>query len=524
MLISIDGIKKYYKTKDGVKKALRGIHLFVDHGEFVTISGPSGSGKTTLISILALLMTQSRGKYYYNNEKVHPLDESRKEKIRSSEIGFIFQEGLLLSGLSVYENCALPLLYSGLDKSEVLKRCREALKKVGLEDYIQHKPNQLSGGQQQRVAIARALMNQPKLIIADEPCAALDPDTRLDVLKIFQDLNAEGVTILMVSHSIEDAKFSRRIIRIEDGFLTDDRLVICPDISVRRMREVDFETDKTISDPAMNIEEDKIAQMIELQALSRDEKGFLQSLNRVLHISGFQSLTLCLKVLGLCELDFVDLTGVIKVAYHFIEHPDWKIRLLALRLFAKNIVLLKSGDKSFLKSALQKMLIDANTMVREDAFQLLAERQSELGAEFIKQYVSSGSKDSSPQVRAICAKMLPGIDKKYLSAAFKRFLSDRDFRVVSNAVESLWIVHKEGRAGIGVEDVTGLLQKLAVHDNNRLKANIALIYRNIDEELSKKITLELLNHENPSYIASGIYVASAYFQDLLKSYMPMLID
>ncbi len=214
----------YVDPRLGKFNALENINLSIKSGEYVSLVGPSGSGKTSLANILGLLVSPTRGKIFYSGRSISDLSESERIDIRGAEIGFIFQDYVLIEYLTVLENVALTLSYQKISRKEALDRAALELNRLGLSQKLHHLPKQLSGGQKQRVAIARALLRKPKVILADEPTGALDQQSRYEVLSILQDLNASGMTIVTVTHSEEDATASKRIIRIEQGKIVDDHL------------------------------------------------------------------------------------------------------------------------------------------------------------------------------------------------------------------------------------------------------------------------------------------------------------
>lgn len=222
MIIKTDNLKRTYVTGTQSVDAIKGINLEIQRGEFLSIMGPSGSGKTTLMNIIGCLDTATSGKYYLNEKLVNNLSDDELSKIRNKEIGFVFQSFHLLARNSALNNVILPLRYAGFRENDAIKRATEVLKKVGLSDRIDHSPSELSGGQQQRVAIARALVNKPSIIFADEPTGNLDSKTGEDVMKLFQDLNNQGQTIILITHEEDIAMQSKRIINIKDGLIESD--------------------------------------------------------------------------------------------------------------------------------------------------------------------------------------------------------------------------------------------------------------------------------------------------------------
>lgn len=221
-IIHIENITKNYKVGTQVVRALRSVSLDIYKGEYVAIMGASGSGKSTLMNILGCLDTPSSGKYVLNGKDVSRLSDDRLAEIRNSEIGFIFQVFNLLPRNSALENVMLPLVYSGIRKADRKNRAEQILVDVGLEDRMEHRPNELSGGQRQRVAIARALVNKPALLLADEPTGNLDSKISEEIMKLFADIHLKGNTLVMVTHEEYIAKHAHRIVKLKDGEIESD--------------------------------------------------------------------------------------------------------------------------------------------------------------------------------------------------------------------------------------------------------------------------------------------------------------
>lgn len=216
-MIKLEHISKTYTLGTEKVKALDDINLTIKEGEFISIIGPSGSGKSTLMNIIGLLDTEHSGKYYLDNKEIKKLNDNELSILRSKSIGFVFQHFNLLPKLTAIENVMVPLLYQGYTASEAYNLSKEVLKKVNLSHRLNHLPNELSGGQMQRVSIARALVSKPKLILADEPTGAVDTKTGEEIIKIFEELNNNGQTIILITHDMNIASHAKRTIQIQDG-------------------------------------------------------------------------------------------------------------------------------------------------------------------------------------------------------------------------------------------------------------------------------------------------------------------
>jgi putative ABC transport system ATP-binding protein len=223
IMIQIKNLSKVFRTEEVETTALNEVSITINQGEFVTIMGASGSGKSTLLNIVGLLDNASSGNYQLLNQEIIGLKEQEKSKVRKQNIGFIFQNFNLIDELSVYDNIELPLIYNNVPSSERKKKVEIIAERLGISHRLKHYPQQLSGGQQQRVAVARALINDPKIILADEPTGNLDSKNGNEVMELLTDLHAQGSTILMVTHSDYDASFSQRTIFMKDGMIVSEK-------------------------------------------------------------------------------------------------------------------------------------------------------------------------------------------------------------------------------------------------------------------------------------------------------------
>lgn len=224
-VISLKGIKKSYFLGHQELPVLKGIDLLIAKNEYAALMGPSGSGKSTLMNIIGCLDTASEGQYILNSKDVSHMEEDELADVRNTEIGFVFQQFNLLPRLTAWENVALPLIYAGESKARREERARAMLDKVGLGDRAHHKPNELSGGQSQRVAVARALINNPSILLADEPTGNLDTKTSVEIMDLFSQIHEQGNTVLLVTHEEDIAHFTNRIIRIRDGVVESDQAI-----------------------------------------------------------------------------------------------------------------------------------------------------------------------------------------------------------------------------------------------------------------------------------------------------------
>ena len=223
-LISLKKIKRHYDVGGEKVRALDGVDLTINQNEYISIMGPSGSGKSTLMNMIGCLDTPTEGTYEFEGELVHEMDDDQLASIRNRKIGFVFQTFNLLPKATALRNVEVPLIYSNISKSKRLKMASDSLISVGLEDRLDHKPNELSGGQRQRVAIARALVNNPSIILADEPTGNLDSKSGIEIMKILHELYTNGNTIILVTHEEDIAMHAKRIITIFDGKIKEDKI------------------------------------------------------------------------------------------------------------------------------------------------------------------------------------------------------------------------------------------------------------------------------------------------------------
>lgn len=237
-VIKVEDLWKIYQLGEVQVEALRGVSFEIEEGEFVAIMGPSGSGKSTLMNILGCLDRPTRGRYFLDGQEVSQLNENQLAQVRNKKIGFIFQSFNLLPRLAALQNVELPLIYAGIPSQKRKEQAIKSLEAVGLGDRIHHYPNQLSGGQQQRVAIARALVNDPSIILADEPTGNLDTRSSEEIMHILQELNQEGKTIVLVTHERDIASHTHRILHFRDGQLVDNETIEQPVEALEVLKEL----------------------------------------------------------------------------------------------------------------------------------------------------------------------------------------------------------------------------------------------------------------------------------------------
>ena len=223
-IIKIKGIKKIYQVGNQEVRALNGVDLTIYKNEYVAIMGPSGSGKSTLMNLLGCLDTPTSGTYILNDTDVSKMRDDQLAEVRNKEIGFVFQSFNLLPRYDALNNVALPLIYAGIPKAKREEEAKNALMNVDLGDRMEHKPNELSGGQKQRVAVARAMVNNPSIILADEPTGNLDTKTSVDIMSLFEEVYAKGNTIIVVTHEEDISRYARRIVRLRDGLVESDEV------------------------------------------------------------------------------------------------------------------------------------------------------------------------------------------------------------------------------------------------------------------------------------------------------------
>ncbi|MEQ1877517.1 MAG: ATP-binding cassette domain-containing protein, partial [Bdellovibrionia bacterium] len=432
-LVQVKNLSKNVLNGENKIGILRKVSFGIAEGDFVTFMGKSGSGKSTLISILGCLMTPSKGSYVLSGKELVGLSSNQLARIRNRYMGFVFQDYVLLNGLTVLDNVLLPLHYrSDIWAGEAQRRALECLAAVGMKDRWHSYPTELSGGQKQRVAIARALVNKPKVLFADEPCGALDATSRQEVLAIFQNLNSQGSTIVMVTHAKEDALHSKRIIYIENGYLAGEELVERPLIAMPRGKPQGPQpADSKESRPTLP------SNLIELLGMSPSIDNMRQALKIFGGVTDPGEVAGCLQQL----LPFVNVPhgpkSLLTIIRTHVASKDWAVKLKATQL-AEGIML--SGDtscRSDLVQVLTNLTTDAHSDVRHTAYSgLIASYTSIPGPEYFD-LLRAGAVDKDARVRAKVALGMANCKLKNVEADLKQLLKDHEDRVRSNALATM---------------------------------------------------------------------------------------
>lgn len=443
-MIEMENITKVYGEARNQVKVIKGISLFVDKGEFVSIMGPSGSGKSTLAAILGCLSEPSTGTYKINGIDITKISKKSMASLRNQNIGYIFQDFHLLDGQSAWENVSLPLVYAGISAGKRKLRALECLAAVGLSERVNHFPNQLSGGQKQRVAIARALVNNPVFLFADEATGALDKKTGQEVLSIMQKLNLEGHTIIQVTHSREDAQYSKRILHLVDGLIVKDEMVDRPVIGNLSLNEQ--EQDQLIG---------RIWRVAQVTPFGNPED--LESLKKMFDQTSSRSSTVnAIKALA----PWKD-SGCEDILRKLMSHMDWVIRSEVVRNARKR-------SKDFILEICRKGLADDNAWVR----QLSLLEMKECGVKNLDpgdiEIVLKHFEDSDERIRATVVKMLPEFADERIMSFLIKALKDRDGRVRANALDALL---QKG----GYEAHLESMKELLKDSHNRARGNAAFM-------------------------------------------------
>ena len=464
-MIEMESITKVYGDARNPVKVIKGISLFVDKGEFVSIMGPSGSGKSTLAAILGCLSEPSSGVYKINGIDITKISKKSMASLRNKNIGYIFQDFHLLDGQTAWENVSLPLVYAGISAGSRKKRALESLAAVGLSERVNHYPNQLSGGQKQRVAIARALVNNPVFLFADEATGALDKKTGQEVLSIMQKLNLEGHTIIQVTHSREDAHYSKRILHLVDGLIVKDEMVERPVIGNLSLNEQ--EGDQLIGriwrvahvTPDKNIEDINSLKNLCLKTASRS--ALVHAIKALAPILDSE-----------CE-------GILR---NLMAHLDWVIRSEVVRNARKR-------DRKFLLEICRKGLNDDNAWVRQLSLLELKECGAKSFDAVDVELVFKHFDDGDERIRATVVKMLAEFEDKRVMEFLVKALGDRDGRVRANALDSLDMLGN-------FEEHLNVIKNLLKDSHNRARGNAAVMMFKFSPREAMENLVEMLRSES----------------------------
>ena len=443
-MIEMENITKVYGEARNPVKVIKGISLFVDKGEFVSIMGPSGSGKSTLAAILGCLSAPSSGIYKINGIDVTQISKKSMASLRNQNIGYIFQDFHLLDGQTAWENVSLPLVYAGISAGKRKARALECLAAVGLSDRVSHYPNQLSGGQKQRVAIARALVNNPVFLFADEATGALDKKTGQEVLSIMQKLNLEGHTIIQVTHSREDAQYSKRILHLVDGLIVKDEMVDRPMIGNISLNEQ--EDDQLVG---------RIWRVAQVAPIKNPE-DFASLKKLFLKTSSRSSIVHAIKAIApwtdsACE----------EILRKLMHHTDWVIRSEVVRNARKR-------QTGFVLEICRLGLEDDNAWVRQLSLLELKECGVKNLQESDIELVFKHFEDSDERIRATVVKIIPEFKDSRAMEFLARALKDRDGRVRANALDAM----QEMGA---YENYLHVIKPMLNDSHNRARGNAALM-------------------------------------------------
>lgn len=513
-MIRLENIKKEFKIGTSVAHILKGISISIEKGEFVSIMGPSGSGKSTLSSILGCLASPSSGRYMLMNTDIATRSGDDLSRLRNEKIGFIFQDFNLLSGLSALENVMLPLFYSSVSKFNAKKLAMEKIESVGLQKWAYHKPHQLSGGQKQRVAIARALVSNPLFLFADEPTGALDRDTGSEIMGLMQQLNAQGHTIVLVTHSLEHCNYGKRILYLEDGLITRDEVVHNPTFSGAKIIEdkqifVGTVWDLIIKDPRKH---------------PADFQAILHFFNSIQH----DAQNLIYAIQAFSQWDDPEAHKLLQSLAH---HEDWSVRAEVLR----NV---RYMNPKFAESLCVQALHDPNEWVRFLSINHFRFKNFNALNSNIVNLIHRSLEDSDERVRSSTLAVMKAWKKNAPVEKILTKLADSDGRVRANAIEVLEDFleteinlrevikqhtqdpHPRARANslkalfpYEKEFVLSALKVMLAADNSMFRASASWVLKFIDPQLAIPILTERLLLEKEVSIHERL---KATLEELLK--------
>ena len=489
-MIEMIDITKEFTQGESKIKILKGIHLFVPKGDFISIMGPSGSGKSTLASILGFLSRPTSGTFKIDGKDVGSLSSAQLAELRNRLLGYIFQDFNLLDGMSAAENVALPLIYAGVASGTRHKKALACLEKVGLAHKANNHPNQLSGGQKQRVAIARALVNDPAILFADEPCGALDKKTGMEILAIMQTLNAAGHTIVMVTHSPQDALYTKRIVHLVDGLIVRDELVEKPAIAIGESANVDAAgRERMVWDIAAEIQ-------------SRDT-AILEKIISVLKSSVHAGAKFGAAV-SLAK--WIDDDRALAALEALLSDAEWSVRAEVIRSLSKK-------PAARITPLLIRASSDANPWVRFLAVGEMRFLDSKWLLANERQRIFDFTHDPDERIRATVTRILQTWDDPGVEDVLLQMTKDFDGRVRANAIEALDFrkipaerlspltanledPHNRARANAAValygsmpELAIDTVEKMATDSNNMMRMSAAWALGRFDHDRATKIIL-----------------------------------
>jgi putative ABC transport system ATP-binding protein len=524
MLISVENLTKKVISKNGELTILKGLNFSVEEGEFLSVMGPSGAGKSTLISVLGCLMSFSSGNVKIAGQSIGELSSSELAVLRNRWIGFIFQDYLLLDGFSVLENILLPLHYRfDISAEEGHRRAMELLERVGLGHKAKSFPKQLSGGQKQKVAIARALVIQPKVIFADEPCGALDPISRLEVLALLQELGMQGVTTVMVTHNQDDADHSRRVLMIEDGFLASDLAVERVLIASPRIKKAEEDDSKSLDLIDLNFATPSPWNQIRL--LSEKPSPVLwasvlkvfQSVKESFEIE--KSLRMITKY---CKESYA-LNDLMILLQKFLPEKNWRVRFavgeLLLEIVKKNPNQWK--ELPGLAEMTELCVSDPMSDMRHFGFRILLHAKGLFSEEQLFKHIQENKLNPDSRVRGDVALICGFVPYDQVKDLLRVFLKDLNSRVRSNALVTLWsLVQSHGISPLSLAEETLFFLE---DPSNRLVADAVVFSHPYYPEACNPALKKLLMHEAPEFVASGIFAASRVNPSMLQLSLPRLL-
>jgi putative ABC transport system ATP-binding protein len=478
-MIELDNIIKSFPFSGCEMKILKGIELFIARGEFVSIMGPSGSGKTTLAAILGCLSSPTSGTYKLDGAEVSSMNTHELSRYRRDKIGFIFQDFNLLEGMTALENVSMPLVYSGVSSSKRKQRAKDCLAKVGLAERMHHTPKQLSGGQKQRVAIARALVNNPTLLFADEPTGALDQKTTTEVMELLRSLNVSGHTIVQVTHSQNDANYSKRVVTITDGLIVQDKLV------------EGFTTGNTD-----NIEENPRDRVIlglwqVGKQIKATDDSVVAAFDAMIPHTNSQS--------GLIEAakSLVKIPGVAyeKHLKYLAKHENWAVRSEII----KNLPF----EKPFAVDMVMSAMKDESSWVRFSAIMRAVQKPGSFKSKMDGVELVNMLNDSDERVRAAIVSLLAEFGAESFEASIIECLRhDPNARVRANCVEALKPLI--GR-NAGNNDAVSAISECFDVSNHRLRSTAAVYLYDYKSEESYNVLATMIEDENILTRAAGCW-------------------